>query len=129
MPGGLLNIIRNKHTAIIDFNKITTRRLGNWIAVPVKCNDKRLEIISLCRTPELSKSDRHCSSLSQHNLINAKARSTSECRKEIFDDIKKHVTNNGDTNNIIIVADCNQNTREKEVKRFHNDIGAKEIYP
>ena len=83
------------------------RRLGNWIVIPLNCNGKRLEIISLCGMPESSKSDVTHSLLSQHHLIDAKVRLTKEHRKETFTNIKKHVISNGDTNNMIIARDYN----------------------
>ena len=66
LPRGLLRIIKNKYAAIIDTKKITTGRLENWIAISLIYNEKRSKIISVCRIPALSKTDRTYSSLSQY---------------------------------------------------------------
>ena len=44
-----MKIISQEHTSIIDSSKMQIERLGNWIAVPLECKGKRIEIISLCR--------------------------------------------------------------------------------
>ena len=54
--------------------------------------------------------------------------STNVYRKEIFNDIKKHIDENPDINDIIIGGDYNQNIGDKEIKQFYNDIGVHNIH-
>ena len=57
LPGGLMNIISQKYTLIIDLSKIQIGRLGNQISVLLECKGKRIEIISLYRIPVSSDSN------------------------------------------------------------------------
>ena len=49
-------------------------------------------------------------------------------RKEIFNNIRKHVIVNEDIDNIIIAGEYNQYVADKEVQKLHNEIGVKEIH-
>ena len=92
----------------MNSNKIKVRRLGNQIAFAMDCKRKRLEIISMCRIPvSYSSSDQVYYSLVQCQLIDRKVRSANEHRKETFSKIKKHVSSDKDTNDMIIAANYN----------------------
>ena len=54
--------------------------------------------------------------------------STTTYRKEILKDIKKHIRDNPDINDIIIGEDCNQNIRDNKIRKFHKNLGVYEIY-
>ena len=128
LPGGLINIIQQRYGSIIDEKKVEKGRLGNWIAIPIMCNGKRLELINLYRIPMKSDSDGIYSSLAQYQLKDAKAKTAKDYRKEIFKEIKNYIRNNESINDIIIAGDYNQNINGKEVQKFHEDIGVKEIH-
>ena len=57
LPGGLINIISQKYTSIIDWSKIQIRRLGNWIEFSLECKGKRIEMISVYGILVLSESN------------------------------------------------------------------------
>ena len=52
--GGLINVINQRDTLIIEKTKIKRGRLGNQIAILLVCKGKRLEIISMHRIPSSS---------------------------------------------------------------------------
>ena len=117
LPGGLLNVIGSKCASVINAKKITIGRMGNWIAFSMEHVGKRLEIINLCRMPVSSSSSNGVhSSLVQHNLIDGEGKSANDHRKEMFREIKQHVNNNKETNDIIIAGDYDQNAFDNEVK-------------
>ena len=128
LPGGMINIINQRYGAIIETTKMQKGRLGNWIAIPVICKRKRLEIISLYRIPTASESEGIYSSLAQYQFIDAKAKKSKEYRTEIFKEIITHIRSNQEINDIIIAGDYNQNINDKEVQQFHEEIGVKEIH-
>lgn len=78
--------------------------------------------------PISSESNGVCSSLAQCHLADAKVKKAKEHRKEMFEEIRKHVRTNEEINDIIIAGDYNQNIADKEVQKFHEDIGVKEIH-
>ena len=81
-------------------------RLGNWIAIKLQYKGKRLEIINLYRIPRISSHGVRCS-LTQYNRIDGKMNTALVYRKEIFDDIIKHIRENPDINDIIIGGNYN----------------------
>ena len=48
LPGGIMNILFQKCAAMSQKKKIVKGRLGNWCAMPLEYDRKRLEIINLC---------------------------------------------------------------------------------
>jgi len=128
LPGGMANVITQRYGSRIDETMITKGRLGNWIAIPMCSKGKRLEIISLYRIPTASESDGIFSSLAQYQFIDAKAKKSKEYRKEIFDEIKKHIRSNNEISDIIIAGDYNQCIYDREVQKFHEEIGVKEVH-
>jgi len=129
LPGGLLNIINSKYTPIINEKNVTVGRLGNWMAFDMRHNSKRLEIIQLYRIPVTNKkASGICSSLTQYHLSDGKAKSSNEYRKEIFREIKHHINQNKNINDIIIAGDYNQDVTSREVTKFFEEIGVKDIH-
>ena len=61
-------------------------------------------------------------------MIDGKVRLTGEYRKEIFNEIKKHINSNEDINDIIIAGDYNQFVVDNEVRKFHTELGVSEIH-
>ena len=51
--GGLINVISQRYTSIIETSKIKRGKLGNWIAFSLVCKRKLLEIISMHKIPAL----------------------------------------------------------------------------
>ena len=48
LSGGIMNILFQKFAATHQKKKIVKGHLGNWCAMPLEHNEKRLEIINLC---------------------------------------------------------------------------------
>ena len=63
-------------------------------------------MITIYRTPSTSSNGVQCS-LTQCHRVDGNIRSTNEHRTETLDDIRKHVRNNTDVSDAIIVGDCN----------------------
>ena len=126
--GGLINIISQRYISIIKTSKIKRGWLENWIAFLLVYKVKRLEIISMCRIRVLLESNGVCSSLVQYQLVDGKVSIAKDYNKEIFDDIRKYIRVNEEIDNIIIARDYNQYVADKEVQKFNNEIGVKEIH-
>ena len=127
LPGGLCSIFFSKTSPLVDAKKVVKGRLGNWMAVRLEGKGKRLEIINLYRIPSTSNYGVKCS-LTQYNRIDGNMSSPSVYRKELFDDIKRYIQSNPDITDIIIGGDYNQNICDKEIKKFHEEIGVHNIY-
>ena len=54
LPGGVTNTLFQKCVSVHQRKKIVKGRLGNWSAIALEHNSKRLEIINLCRIPSSS---------------------------------------------------------------------------
>jgi len=128
LPGGLMNVIMQRFATLICEEKVIKGRLGNWISIPMICNGKRIEIISIYRIPITSESEGVFSSLAQYHMKDAKIKKAKDYRREIFDEIKRHIQGNESINDIIIAGDYNQNINDREVKKFHEDIGVREVH-
>ena len=129
LPGGLLNIINSKYNPIINEKKVTVGRLGNWMAFEMRHNSKRLDIINLYQIPTANgKASEICSSLTQYHLSDRKVKTSNEYRKEIFTEIKHHIKQNKDINNIIIAGDYNQDIKSREITKFFEEIGVRDIH-
>ena len=115
LPGGVLNAIYNKYRPILKQKKVKKGRLGNWSAIALEYEGKQLELINVCRLLR-SSSNRVCYSLAQYNLADGKIKLTTECRREILEEIKRYVNKSTDTSDIIIAGDCNQSIGDKEVR-------------
>jgi len=90
LPGGICNIFLSKVSLLVDPKRVVKGRLGNWMAVSLVNNEKRLEIINIYRIPSTSSNGVKCS-LTQYIRIDGNVQTTTEYRKEIFEDIKKHI--------------------------------------
>jgi len=122
-----MGIILSKCCPLINNEKITKKRLGNWIAILLQHKGKRVELISIYRILD-SSSNGVCCSLIQYNLIDGKMNTPTVYRKEIFNDIVYHVSSNPEINDIIIAGDYNQFLNENEVRRFHEAISRSNRY-
>ena len=127
LPGGILSIILGKCRALVQENEIYKSPLGNWMAVKMHQNKKTIVVINLYRIPTASSNGETCS-LTQYNLLEGQARSTTHYRKEIFKQIKSYLHQHQDIDDIIITGDFNQDIRSKEVKAFFREIGVKDAY-
>ena len=129
LPGGLLNIIGSKYSPIINEKKVTVGRLGNWMAFEMSHNSKWIEVINLYRIPYANgKASGICSSLTQYHLRDGSAKTSNDYRKEIFKEIKHHIKQHNDINDIIIAGDYNQDISSKEITKFYEDIGVRDIH-
>jgi len=86
-----------------------------------------LEIINLYRILRTSSHGVRCS-LTQYNRIDSKTNAALVYRKEIFNDIIKHIRENPDINNIIIDGDYNQNIGDNNIRLFHKRLGVNNIH-
>lgn len=127
MPGGICNIFLNKVSPLVDPKRVVKGRLGNWMAVSLVNNEKRLEIINIYRIPSTSSNGVKCS-LTQYIRIDGNVRTTTEYRKEIFEDIKKHIRENPDITDVLIGGDYNQYIGDRQVMKFHEEIGIHNIH-
>ena len=75
LPGGACSIFLSKCSPLVDRKKVVKGRLGNWIAVSLEHEGKRLEIINMCRIPRTS-SHGVCCSLTQYNRIDGEMNAT-----------------------------------------------------
>ena len=76
------------------------------MAVSLEYKSKRLEIINIYRLLRIS-SNKVCCSLTLYNRIDGKMNTTNVYRKEIFNNIKKHLIEDPDINDINICGDYN----------------------
>ena len=124
-----MNIIGSKYSPIINEKKVTVGRLGNWMAFEMSHNSKRIEIINLYRIPYANgKASGICSSLMQYHLSDGSAKTSNDYRKEIFKEIKNHIKQHNDINDIIIAGDYNQDISSKEITKFYEDIRVRDIH-
>ena len=77
--------------------------------------------------PSVSSNGETCS-LTQYNLLERKTKPTSHCRKEIFKQMKTHLSQNQDINDLIIAGDFNQDIASNEVKALCREIGVKDAH-
>ena len=125
--GGLLNIIFNKCSPIIQQQKITKGRLGNWSAIALEYNGKRVELINLYRIL-LSSSNGVSCLYTQYILVDKCSKTVSQYRKEVLKEIKQHIQNNQEITDIIIARDYNQDIKENEIRNFYNELGVRDIH-
>ena len=127
LPGGICSVFLSKCSPLIDSKRVVKGRLGNWMAISLVNKGKRLEIINIYRLPSSSSYGVKCS-LTQYNRIDGNISSPTVYRKELFEEIKKHIRDNQDITDIIIGGDYNQNIGDKEIKKFHEEIGVHNIH-
>ena len=60
--------------------------------------------------------------------MDGKVKTANECRKENFHQIKQHVNDIGDVNDILIAGDHNQSAASKEISKFHEDIRFDDVH-
>ena len=70
----------SKSSLLIDQKRVVKGRLGNWIAVSLISKGKRLEIMSIHRTPSSLSNGVKCS-LTQYHRIDGDIKTTTSCRK------------------------------------------------
>ena len=74
----------------------------------VKLNHKRktIALINIYRIPSSSSNGNVCS-LTQYNLLDGEAKSTSDYRKEILKEIKDYIASNEDIDDVLLAGDLN----------------------
>ena len=82
--------------------------------------------INVHRMPRTS-SNGDCFSLTQHNELDGKVKTMNEHRKQMFNQIKQHINETKDANDVAIAGDCDQSIASKEIDKFHEDVGVYEI--
>ena len=102
-------------------------RLGNWSAIVLEYNGKRLEVINLYRIPSSSLNRESCS-YTQYILVDKRVKTIADYRREVLQEIKHHIQKNQDITDIIIAGDCNQDIRENAIRKFHSEIGVVEVH-
>ena len=60
LPGGIMNAMFQKCAPMVQMKKTTKGRLGDWSAMAFEHNEKRLEVINLCRIPSSSSNGESC---------------------------------------------------------------------
>ena len=113
LPGGVVTAILGKARALVK-DKIIKSPLGNWMACTLSHKDKDIVIINIYRMPSTSPNGDRCS-LTQYNLKDGKVKSPKEYRTEIFQQIKKYLSELKKVDDIIIGGDFNQHIANKEV--------------
>ena len=116
-----------KCRALISEEEMCKGKLGNWMAIKLKHHNKTLIVITTHRLPSSSSNGPTCS-LTQCNLVDGKAKTTTEHRKEIFYQIKMHLQGLDEVSDVIIAGDFNQNIASNEVQSFFRDIGAQDAH-
>lgn len=106
LPGGIMSVFFSKCSPLINRKKVVKGRLGNWMAVPLEYKEKRIEVINMYRIPSTS-SYGVCCSLTQYNRIDGTMNTPNKYRKEIFEEIIKHVKDHPEINDILIGGDYN----------------------
>ena len=109
-----MSAFMGKCRALTKDEEIHKGKLGNWIAVKMKYQNKTLVLITSCRLPMLLPNSLACS-LTEHNLLDGKAKSTWDYRKETFQQIKTYLNNQEDVLDVIIAEDFNQNIASNKV--------------
>ena len=127
LPGGLLSAFLGKSRALVKEQEIFKSKLGNWISVKLNHNKKTIAIINIYRIPSSSSNGNICS-LTQYNLLNGEAKSTTSYRKEIFNEIKEYLESNDDIDDILIAGDLNQNIASSEIQTFFREIGVQDSH-
>jgi hypothetical protein len=87
---------------------------------------KRLEIINIYRIPATS-SYGPCCSVTQYVRAEGKIKSPAMYRNEIFNNIKRHISDENITD-VIIAGDYNQGINERAVQQFYAEIGVKDVH-
>ena len=128
LPGGIMSVFFSKCSPLINRKKVVKGRLGNWMAVPLEYKEKRIEIINMYRILSTS-SYGVCCSLTQYNRIDGTMNTPNKYRKEIFEEIIKHVKDHPEINDILIGGDYNQYLNDNEIKRFHEALEVHKIHP
>ena len=126
LPGGIMTVLLERCGPYIDKKTIKIGRLGNWNAISLKYNKKRVEIINLYRLP-LSSSNGPCCSRTQYMRIDGEIKSTSTYRSEIFKEIQQYIQSQ-DITDVIIAGDYNQGISDNAVQKFHSEIGVSEVH-
>ena len=97
------------------------------MAISLVNKGKRLEIINIYRLPSTSSRGVKCS-LTQYNRIDGNNSSPAVYRRELFDEIKKHIRDNEEITDIIIGGDYNQNIYDRDIRKFDDNIGVFNMY-
>ena len=122
-----MNILFQKFAATHQKKKIVKGHLGNWCAMPLEHNEKRLEIINLCWIPS-SSSTGECCSCTQHVIVDKKVKTIAEHRKETLQGIKNYARRNEDITDVVIAGDYNLDVRDNAMRKFYADIGAIDVH-
>ena len=114
LPGGLLSVFLGKSRALIKEQEIYKSKRGNWMAVKLNHKRKTIALINIYRIPSSSSNGNVCS-LTQYNLLDGEAKSTSDYRKEILKEIKDYIASNEDIDDVLLAGDLNQNVASSEI--------------
>ena len=126
LPGGVMVIIRGKARALMLEEKTTKSQLGNWIAIHLQHNERIIIIINIYRIPNSTQYGPKCSA-TQYNLKEGKAKSPSEYRREVLNQIKNYLDGQ-EYHDVIIAGDFNQNINSNEIKKFFSEIGVEDVH-
>lgn len=127
LPGGVLSVFQGKIRSLINEEEVEQSKVGNWIAIPIQHNGKKVLFINIYRIPVKSTQGSWCS-LTQYNVVEGNAKSSGEYRKEIFKEIKQYVNQKEDIDDIIIAGDLNQNVNANEIRQFFTDLGVDDVH-
>ena len=127
LPGGVTSILFQKCVSMYQKKKVVKGRLGNWSAIALEHNGKRLEIINLYRIPSSSPNG-ECCSYTQYVLVDKRIKTIAEYRKEILNEIKHHIQENDDITDILIAGDYNQDIRDTAIRKFFSEIGVRDVH-
>ena len=79
-----MSVFFGKCRSLTQDKKTKIGKLGNWMAITLECNDKKLVMIGMHGMPRTS-SNGDCCSLVQCNEADGKVKTTNEYGKEAFD--------------------------------------------
>ena len=127
LPGGVVSVVRGKASSLIEVEENIKGKHDNWIEIKLNNNGKTSMMTSVCRIPATS-SGKICCCLTQHDLIEGKAKSPSEHRNETLKEIEECMQQNDDVNDVTIDEDLSQNASSKQRQQFFNNIGAMDAH-
>lgn len=126
LPGGVLTAIRGKFRSLIEEESITKGPLGNWIGIKIKHKGKTIVIINVYRIPNSSQQG-PTKCLTQYNILEGNAKTSTEIRKDTLNQIKQYVNNNN-VDDVIIAGDLNESVNSREIKKFFREIGVEDTH-
>jgi len=126
LPGGVLTAIRGKFRSLIEEEHITKGPLGNWIGIKIKHKGKSMVIINVYRIPNSSHQG-PTKSLTQYNILEGNAKTSTEIRRDTLNQIKQYVNINN-VDDVIIAGDLNESVNSREIRKFFREIGVEDAH-